>query len=66
MAIVNICWEFMIRLACSIIQVFGVFIEGIGKILVRTSEYLKDAHDWLWERKSGLKKAKQSKFDVPL
>lgn len=66
MAFVNICWEFMIRLVCSIIQVIGVFIEGIGKILTKTSELLRDLHDWLWARRSGLKAAKRAKFNVPL
>ena len=45
MSITNILYKTLILLVCSLIQVFGVLIEGISKLFAKFSELLEEAHD---------------------
>jgi hypothetical protein len=50
MAIINILYKTLVLLACSIIQVFGVLIEGSAKLFNKFGEYLLILHDKLVEK----------------
>ena len=66
MSIINLLWEMAVLLICSIIQVFGVFVEGIAKILKRVAELLESAHDRVLDQKNPKKKQKKVHINVPL
>ena len=67
MSIINILINMGILLACSIIQVFGVFIEGVGKLFHKLAEYLETLHDKLRRLTSDPKtEKKQTNIDIPL
>ena len=66
MSIIKLLWKTIILLVCSIIQVVGVLVEGIAKILLRTAKLLEKAHDRVLDC-SDLKKKKKGKYiDVAL
>jgi TM2 domain-containing membrane protein YozV len=66
MSIIELLWKTFILLICSIIQVFGVLIEGIYKILKRVSELMESAHDKVLNWKMSKKKSVVANFDVEL
>ena len=66
MSIINILVKMGILLACSIIQVFGVLVEGISKIFGKLGEYLETLHDVLMEQIEKRKLTKKAAVDVPL
>lgn len=66
MSIVKLLWETIILLVCSIIRVIGVFIEGIAKILFKTTELLEKAHDRVLDCRVLRKKKKEVHIDTPL
>lgn len=45
MAIINLLWQTIILLISSIIQVIGVIVEGISRILFAFVEMLEKAQD---------------------
>jgi hypothetical protein len=67
MSIIKLLWKTICLLVCSIIRVFGVLIEGIAKILLRTAKLLEKAHDRVLDG-SDLKekKTKEVHIDVAL
>ena len=66
MSIIKIFWRTIILLVCSIIQVVGVLVEGIGKILLSTSKLLGKAHDRVLNCGEPKKKKKEVHIDVAL
>ena len=66
MSIINILMKMAILLVCSIIQVFGVLVEGISKIFGKIGEYLETLHDVLMEQIEKRKLTKKAAVDVPL
>lgn len=68
MSIINILYETAILLACSLIQVFGVLLEGFGKLFKRCAELLETLHDKLVEEYDNQKKVnkKKANINVPL
>lgn len=68
MSITKILYKTAILLACSIIQVFGVLIEGVSKLFGKLGEYLAILHDNLIERVETKKKpqVKKASIDIPL
>jgi hypothetical protein len=60
-------WKTVSLLICSIIQVFGVLIEGIARILMATAKLLEKAHDRVLDWQPTKKKeAKKVHIDVAL
>ena len=47
MGIIKILVEFVIMFVCSIIQVFGIILEGISMFFGKLAEYLCIAYDKL-------------------
>lgn len=67
MSIIKLIWKTIILLVCSLIQVVGVLIEGIAKILFKTSELLEKAHDRVLDCGDLKKRKKKGKYiDVAL
>ena len=65
MSVIVILYKTAILLACSIIQVFGVLIEGASELFAKLGELLGILHDKLFDQIK--KKKKQSKnIHVPL
>jgi hypothetical protein len=58
MAIINLLWETTVLVICSIIQVIGVIVEGIAKVLFAFSTILEKEHDRVLGWKSTGKKQK--------
>lgn len=65
MSVVNILINTGILLACSIIQVFGVLVEGISKLFAKFGEYLSRLHNKLITQIRGRTKTKKT-VDVNL
>lgn len=66
MAIIKILVKTIIRIACCVICVFGVFTEGLTKIFEKLSNYLNELDskaDGMFEKK---KKDNKKTIDVPL
>lgn len=61
MSIINILYKTVILFACSMIQVFGVLIEGASKLFAEIGKYLELAHDKLVDA-SNNKKAYKGKY----
>lgn len=66
MSIIELLWRTFTLVICSIIQVFGVLIEGIYKILKKVTELLAIAHDKVLNWKMPKKKSVVANFDVEL
>lgn len=66
MAIINILYKTAILFACSMIQVFGVLIEGAAKLFDKSGEYLEVLHDKLIEKADVKITRKSGKFEKPL
>lgn len=58
MAIINLLWETIVLVICSIIRVIGVIVEGIAKMLFAFSMIMEKAHDRVLDWKSAGKKQK--------
>lgn len=61
MSIINILYKTAILLACSIIQVIGVIVEGAARLFREIGKYLELAHDTL-VRVSENKKVYKGKY----
>lgn len=66
MTIFELLWKTIILLVCSIIQVVGVLIEGIAKILLRITKLLAKAHDRVLDYSAFKKKTKKVHSNVTL
>ena len=64
MAIINILYKTLVLLACSLIQVVGVLIEGSAKLFGKFGEYLEILHDKLVE-KANVEIRGRGKFEKP-
>jgi hypothetical protein len=58
-------WQTVVLLVCSIIQVIGVLVEGIAKILFAFAKILERAHDRALDWKT-IEKKKEVHIDIPL
>ena len=65
MSIINILVRTGILLACSIIQVFGVLVEGVSKLFAKFGEYLDRLHNKLMKQLKIRTKTKKT-VNVPL
>ena len=66
MSIIKLIWKTIILLICSIIQLIGVLVEGMAKILSRTAKILEKAHDRVLDLGSKKKEEKKAHIHVPL
>ena len=67
MSIINILYKTAVLLACSIIQMFGVLLEGFAKLFEKCGEHLETLHDKLLEVLEEQKKPeKKTTINVPL
>jgi hypothetical protein len=65
MAIINILYKTAVLFACSMLQVFGVLIEGAAKLFDKFGEYLEILHDKLVDKADIEMKRKKHKFEAP-
>lgn len=66
MSVINLLWKTIVLFICSIIQVIGVVVEGIAKILFAITKILEKAHDKVLGCANIKKKNKKVHINVPL
>ena len=66
MAIINILYKTAVLFACSMLQVFGVLIEGAAKLFDKFGEYLEVLHDKLVDKADVKITRERHKFEKPL
>lgn len=64
MSMLQLIWKTIVLFICSIIQVIGVLIEGMAKILSKAAKLLEIAHDRVYDLK--IQRKKKVHIDVPL
>jgi TM2 domain-containing membrane protein YozV len=65
MTIIKLFWQTIVLLICCLIQMFGVIVEGIAKMLAAFAEVLTKLYNWVYEQKD-IKKKDKSEFDIAL
>jgi hypothetical protein len=66
MSIINILLEFGVVLLCAFIQLIGVVVQGVVRILARVVQLLEKAHRSVSRWRPKQKRVNKTRVNVPL